>query len=47
MNAEPMNAEPVNAGLVTGPAPSAVGRRFPPVAELAIGSLALVVIGGS
>jgi hypothetical protein len=41
-----MNAEPVSAGLVTAPTPSAVGRRFPPVAELAIGSLALVVIGG-
>ena len=46
MNAGPMNAGPMNAGPVTGPAPSAVGRRFPPVAELAIGSLALVVIGG-
>jgi len=41
-----MNAEPVSAGLVTAATPSAVGRRFPPVAELAIGSLALVVIGG-
>jgi hypothetical protein len=46
MNAGPVSAGPVSAGPVTGPAPSAVGRRFPPVAELAIGSLALVVIGG-
>ena len=42
-----MNAEPVSAGPATAAdAPPAVGRRFPPVAELAIGSLALVVIGG-
>jgi hypothetical protein len=36
-----MNVEPVSAGPVTAPTPSAVGRRFPPVAELTIGSLAL------
>ena len=40
MNAQPMNAEPVSAGPVTAATGPAVGRRFPPVAELAIGSLA-------
>lgn len=46
MNAEPMNAEPVSAGLVTAATGPTISRRFPPVAELAIGSLTLVVIGG-
>lgn len=32
--------------MSAGPDPSPVRRRFPPVAELATGSLALVVIGG-
>ena len=36
----------MSAGLATAATGPAVGRRLPPVAELAIGSLALVVIGG-
>jgi len=31
---------------VEGPASSALARKFPPIAELVIGSLALVIVGG-
>ena len=36
----------MSAGPVAAAARPAAARRFPPVAELAIGSLALVVVGG-
>ena len=41
-----MSADPVAGATVAGATGPGAARRFPPVAELAIGSLALVVIGG-